>query len=300
MKRETKTAAVMFADISNSTHLYEVLGDAEARSFLGDCLSLLAGIVEDKKGTVIKTIGDEIMSSYSTADEAAEAAIAMQKGIEEKRFESGRNYPAINIRIGFNFGRVISEAGDVYGDAVNVAARLTALAKQRQIITSEYTAGCLSPKFRNSTRFIEKCSIKGKSGEIGIYEIVWEHRDITMILEGFAQHRTEIRTYLELKCKEQVIKVDEIHAVVNFGRQNYNDIVIDDKRVSRSHAKIEYHRGKFILIDQSTNGTCLLVEGESPKTLIHDETPIFGKGYIGLGCNPDPESPNVIYYEVKF
>ncbi|MEW5908455.1 MAG: adenylate/guanylate cyclase domain-containing protein [Thermodesulfobacteriota bacterium] len=300
MMRETKTAAVMFADISNSTHLYEVLGDAQARTFLGGCLSLLSEIVEDHNGTVIKTIGDEIMSSYSTADQAVEAAIAMQKSLEKKRFESGKWYPKINIRIGFNFGQVISESGDVYGDAVNVAARIAALAKQRQILTTEQTVTCLKPEFRSSARFIEKSTIKGKSGEIGIFEIVWEHKDVTMVLESLLQHQTGHRTYLELKFRDHVVKVDETNPVITFGRQNYNDIVVDDRRVSRSHARIEYRRGKFILVDQSTNGTCLLAEGEAPKTLIRDEAPISGKGRIGLGYEPDTESSEVIRYEIKW
>lgn len=297
--RKIEIAAVLFADIANSTHIYEVLGDKEARAFLGECISILAGIACGKGGTVIKTIGDEIMLSFPTADGAVEAAIAMHQEMGAVRFEGKKPISVLNIRIGFNFGQVIRENGDVFGDAVNVAARMAALAKQRQIITTEQTLSCLKPEFRNSARLVDKTTIKGKSGEIDIFEIVWEHKAVTMVLGDRDQHRAVGKTRMELHIGEKIVEVDEAHPFITLGRQIHNDLVIDDKRVSRSHARIEYRRGKFVLIDQSTNGTYVQAEGEETKHLIYDEMVLDGQGVISLGHKITSDSPEEIRYSIK-
>ena len=64
--RETATLAILFADIAKSTHLYETLGDKMAQNLIGRCLTLFSRVAEAHQGTVIKTIGDEIMCTFPT------------------------------------------------------------------------------------------------------------------------------------------------------------------------------------------------------------------------------------------
>ena len=78
-----------------------------------------------------------------------------------------------------------------------------------------------------------------------------------------------------------------------------NDVVVNDNRVSRSHAKIEYRRGKFVLIDQSTNGTFVLFQGKKPIDIKRDEAPLLGTGIISLGREVNPDSPLSIHYSIK-
>jgi class 3 adenylate cyclase len=174
MTGEVTDVAVLFADVSGSTKLYETVGDAEALNAIGRCLSLVRIACEAQGGRVVKTIGDEIMAVFSAADQAAEAAAEMQLRVCEQA-PVGRSRLA--IRVGFHFGPAIAVDGDVFGDSVNVAARMTALAKAEQVILSGMTADALSPLLRSRVREIDSLAVKGKQEEIGIFELIWQGED---------------------------------------------------------------------------------------------------------------------------
>ena len=128
MSRRSATLAIVFADISGSTRLYETLGDAVARELVSQCLDLMTQQITKHGGTVIKTIGDEIMCTFATGDEAVESAMAMQEVVTEDLPRINPNMPSsMTIRIGLHFGPAILEQGDVFGDAVNTAARMAGL-----------------------------------------------------------------------------------------------------------------------------------------------------------------------------
>ena len=298
MARENVTLAILFADIAKSTHLYETLGNKTAQSLIGACLSLLSKITLEHKGEVIKTIGDEIMCTFPTADDAVEAAVKMNRDLEQLTLS---DMPAVippNIYVGIQLGPVICEENDVFGDAVNVAARMVAMAKQRQIVTTQDTIDALQGKHKSAARIIDKTTVKGKSGEMDIYEVIWEQQDATVMVDDSLDAR-KIESRLELKFQDCTIHVDQNCPSVTLGRQNHNDLVVNDGRVSRSHARIEYRRGKFILIDQSTNGTYALIQGKKSVTLRRDEASLLGNGIIGLGREVTDESPVAIHYSIQ-
>ena len=133
--------AVLFADISGSTKLYDTLGDTQAKRLIDECIGLMRGAVAHYGGRVIKTIGDEVMCVLPDADNGCLAATEMQLKIAA--------LPAVAdvkraIRVGFHAGPVIEEASDVFGDTVNLAARMAGLAKGMQIITTQATVERLS------------------------------------------------------------------------------------------------------------------------------------------------------------
>jgi len=296
--REVVDLAILFADIAKSTHLYVTLGDKAARHLIVSCISLMADVSARHKGTVIKTIGDEIMCTFPTADSAVEAAIDMHQGLEELPIPDRPGFPPPNIYVGIQWGSVIQEGNDVFGDAVNVAARMVAMAKQRQIITTQDTIDVLSQEHQGSARVVDKTTVKGKSGEMLIYEILWEKEDATVMVEDSFDAMT-INARLELKFHDNLIQVDHHRPSATLGRQSHNDVVVNDNRVSRSHARIEYRRGKFILVDQSTNGTYVQIQGRKNITVRRDEAQLLGSGIISLGREIDPESPLLIYFAVK-
>ena len=107
---------------------------------------------------------------------------------------------------------------------------------------------------------------------------------------------------MELKFGDQSVEVGKDRSFINIGRQRHNDLVVDDIRVSRTHARIEYRRGKFILIDQSTNGTYAQDQGGKNIHLRRDETPLSGSGVISLGRemdSNDTEDTSLIHFEIK-
>ena len=298
MSRERTTLAILFADLVKSTQLYETLGNDTAQLVVNRCLELLARIGIHYRGTVIKTIGDEIMCAFEQPEDAVKAAKEMNKSIEALSFPELPGFQAPNIHVGIQCGPVISRSADVFGDAVNMASGMVALAKPRQIIVGRQVIEALSPKTRQSARLADHTVVKGKSGEFDIYEIIWEHQDVTLILdEGLESPGT--RCGIQLRFQDQALSIDPYYPSASLGRQPHNDIVVPNDRVSRSHARIEYRRGKFILIDQSTNGTFVTVTGRPAVLIRREEFVLVESGTIGLGREVPPDSPEAIFYRIE-
>jgi len=136
MAEQVSELSVLFADVSGSTKLYETAGDAVAHAAVEKCNQHHARQDAERQGPRHQDIGDEVMSAFQTADQAADAAIEMQSAISELPPVGSTQ---IGIRIGFNHGPVVERDGDVFGDAVNLAARLAGVATKGQIITARDT-----------------------------------------------------------------------------------------------------------------------------------------------------------------
>jgi adenylate cyclase len=295
MSQENLSLAIVFADISGSTGLYENLGDERAHKLVSSCISVLSEVIVRHKGTIIKTIGDEVMSTFEGADMAVHAAIDMQKAIDSMPPVIPEQRIRPNIRIGLHMGPVIRHGSDVFGDAVNVASRMVSLAKPRQIITTQQTIYALPEGAGVDIRCIDRTTIKGRGGEFIIYEVIWEEETLTiMISEGLATVAHDSR--LCLRLGEKVVYVDSNNPSVTLGRQAQNDLVVDDTINSRLHARIEFHRGKFILIDQSTNGTFVCEDDKEPFFVHNDEIVLGQRGIISMGRLAAAESPEAIRF----
>ena len=283
MSPKTTNLAIMFADISGSTRLFEVLGDATARVTVAETLDLLTKVIHAHNGTVIKTIGDEIMCTFPTADDCAEAANDMQETLEEAN-EMKDDGPEIKIRIGFHYGPALLEGGDVFGDAVNVAARMAAQAKGGQIITTKTTVDLLAPVMRASTRFVDRAPIKGKKEDIEIFEIIWQEEDVTRMATGMLEEVPKIpQVALEVSYRGQTVTLNQDRSGLVLGRSQTCDLPINEKLASRQHVRIELRRNKFFIIDQSTNGTHVKLENAEDAFLRREEMPITSNGEISLG-----------------
>jgi len=284
MAPKTANLAILFADVSGSTRLFETLGDATARLKVSECLETLTDVTKEHNGTVIKTIGDEIMCTFPTADDAAKAAREMHEALEEDITEgTGGEGTALSIRVGLHFGPAILEGGDVFGDAVNVAARMASQSKGGQIITTHTTIEKLSPTLRASSRFIDRAPIKGKKEEIEIYEIIWQEEDVTRMATGLLSEEQKPQVRLKVRYNDQEIELSKERSSLIMGRSQSCDLPIDEKLASRQHVRIELRRDKFFIVDQSTNGTHVLIEGSDEAFLRREEMPLHGKGRISLG-----------------
>ena len=143
MNAETEVA-IVFADVVGSTRLYELLGDHQARDMILTCVELMRGSTERNRGTVIKTIGDEILATFPTANDAVNAAAEMQHDIgghPELKVEGQH----VAIQIGCHFGPVVLENKDIFGSPVHTANRMTSQAKAGQIVLTSDTVGRLTP-----------------------------------------------------------------------------------------------------------------------------------------------------------
>ena len=289
--------AILFADVVGSTRLFEVMGDVRARDMVATCIDVMREATEQHNGTLIKTIGDEVMSTFPTADDALNAAGQMQKQITAHTELRVDGQP-VAIRIGCHFGSVVLENRDVFGASVHTANRMTSQAKAGQIITTSATVERLSPEWRASVRQIDVAVIRGQGGEVALYEVLWQTEDVTSMLPSIALkgHERRYSRRLRLTVEGQEFVLDEGHPLVAIGRADDNDVVIRGNLISRLHARIEFSRNRFTLTDQSTNGTFVKISGEEEAFVRRDSMPIKGEGLIGLGRIPDRDSPLTIHF----
>ena len=280
MAEAVSEAAVLFADVSGSTKLYETAGDAVAHAAIEKCVNLMREKTVNAKGRVIKTIGDEVMSAFATADQAADAAIEIQSAISEMPPVGNTQ---IGVRIGFNHGPVVERDGDVFGDAVNLAARLAGVATKGQIITARDTVMLMSPMLKAATRAITTIQVKGKAQEIQVYELIWQQsEDMTTLASQKSVYKPKNAKLRIVVQGNEVILSSERPAVA-LGRDASADLVIKERMASRAHGKIERRLDKFILTDHSANGTFITIEGDKEIVLRREEFTLRGHGWIAFG-----------------
>lgn len=296
MTKQDLECAILFADIAGSTRLYQMLGNERAQSAVTTCLQRLTAIAVARQGILIKTIGDEIMCRFPTADAALFAACEMHESL---RNDPGPGALPMSVRIGVHFGDVILEDNDVFGDAVNVSARLRDVAKAGQIITTDETIQRASRPLREKARLFDRTSLPGRSQEVGIYEVLWEsNAEVTMIARVSQIQRAPFTARLHLRYGDAEI-VQDPHSPVTMGRDLQCDLVIASELASRQHARIEYSRGRFVLTDESTNGTFVQVEGSPEVYLKRESIPLSGRGAIALGRSCAQEQDHLVLFECE-
>jgi hypothetical protein len=292
MSQQSKNLVIMFADITGSTTMYEEYGNEKAKKMVTECLTVLVAKTEDVGGQLIETIGDEVMVKFPTADQACQAAIAMQ--------EAHSDGP-VSIRIGFNYGPVIQENTKYFGDAINVAARMAARATAGEIMTTGDTVDQLSPQFQSTTRHVDTTTVKGKHEVIDVFEVLWKLDDDEdqTILGAVVNMSDKLQgSSLELKYKDQDFSITQVGQKLTIGRDSKNGIIVDksESSVSRNHANIEFSRGKFLLTDLSSNGTYIVMPDDKMTLLKRETAELIGPGKIGLGKSPKVQGGAIIYY----
>lgn len=289
--------AILFADVVGSTRLFEALGDLRARDMIATCIEVMRTATEQHNGTVIKTMGDEVMSTFPSADEALNAAAQMQQQIAGHADLRNDGHP-VAIRIGCHFGPVVLENRDVFGATVHTANRMTSQAKAGQIVTTASTVDQLAPAWRASVRQIDVATLKGQGNEITLYEVLWQIEDVTSMVPAISMRSREAKRGLRLRlwAQDSEVVLDDHKANAAMGRAEDNDIVVKGNLISRIHARIELSRNKFVLIDQSTNGTFVQNANGEESFVRRDSMQIKGEGMIGLGRMPEPNSPQTIRF----
>lgn len=295
MRHQRAERAIVFSDVCQSSRLYEVHGDVKALEIVGRAMTVMSEVVRDYDGVVLRTMGDEVFSVFSSAEQAVLAARRMHQAVREDPVLASHQ---VALRIGLNYGEVVQEGGDVFGDAVNLAARMATLAKEQQILTTGNTVASLPEGLRSYLRRLGRMRVKGKQEEVDLWEFIWqEDRSEVTIMPGLflpAPSPAEVR--LELRYGTQALEADARRDAVRLGRSDQNDVVVNHNLVSRSHATIEYRQGKFILRDRSTNGTYVSLESGERFFVHREEMPLHGAGRIGLGREPSADNPDCIAF----
>ena len=165
---------ILFTDVEGSTALTERLGDAKARELLREHERIVREALKAHGGSEVKTLGDGFMASFSSATKALDCAIAMQSAFAERN-ESAEE--PIKVRIGLNAGEPIAEddpggRGDLFGTAVNMAARIAAKAEGGQTLASNVVQELAAGKGFTFTDEGE-ATLKGFDKPVRLHEVRW-------------------------------------------------------------------------------------------------------------------------------
>ncbi|HET8730404.1 MAG TPA: adenylate/guanylate cyclase domain-containing protein [Moraxellaceae bacterium] len=289
--------AILFADVAGSTRLYETLGNRAAKQAIDALLERMTAVVRHYDGVLVKTIGDEMLCRFALAERAVSAAIAMQEAITADNSAPVR----LQMRMGLQWGPVILDAGDVFGDAVNVGARMSAIARAGQIITTRETVAMLPEALALKTRLFDTTAVKGKQDELVIYEVVWQEEEnatlfVATTMPGNALAETAVPILL-LRYQDMEREL-VLGGALGIGRAETCDLVVNSPLASRLHARIESRRGKFVFIDQSTNGSYVRSEDGNIVYLRREELPLWGSGEISLGENFEGDPAHLLHFRV--
>jgi adenylate cyclase len=288
--------AILFADVVGSTRLYELMGDLRARDMVAICIDVMRTATEQHQGTVIKTMGDEVMATFADADQALNAAAQMQQQISRHSQLKVEGQP-VALRIGCHFGPVVLENRDVFGATVHTANRMTSQAKAMQIMITAQMVERLAPQWRTAVRQVDVATLKGQGNEVVLYEVLWQTEDVTSMVPAIGMSNSHLpHLRLRLQFQDREIVLDERHPAVAIGRAEDNDVIVKGNLISRLHARIEINRHKFVLVDQSTNGTFVQSQEGDESFVRRDSVQIKGKGMIGLGKLPEEDSPQTIRF----
>jgi len=272
--------AVLFADVSGSTRLYDTVGDNLAMTAISQCLEIFRDRTEATGGRVIKTIGDEVMSAFSTADDAARTALQIQLRVDALEPVSGNK---LGVRIGFHFGPAVERGDDLFGDTVNLASRLADVATRGQIILSQNTTQRLAKGLRAACRPLYSIPVKGKNDDIAICELTWKAGgDATTMMPSLGPSVGR-PLVLRLFYRNREIVLDDSRSTITLGRDQSADVVVPERMASREHGRIEHRSDKFVLVDHSANGTYVTMRGERELVLRREECVLHGRGVIALG-----------------
>jgi len=174
MTGNQETLAVLFADISGSAELFDRLGSEQAQKAISQCVGIMTRELGVFQGMVIKTISDEIMSTFPTAEQAFHAACAMSSAVEN--YKSQDSIPLLS-RIGFHYGTVVRESGDVFGDTVNIAARIAAITRANQIMVTQAVFDVLPQALRTRMRQINRAELTSRLPQLDIFQVICSSDD---------------------------------------------------------------------------------------------------------------------------
>ncbi len=296
---------ILFADLRGSTSLYETLGNAEASAVVTQSVALLGGIVRSCDGRVVKTLGDGLMAVFSRCSSAVAAADEMHEALERLGPASAAspNMSPLKLPVALAHGEVVEIAGDQFGDAVNVSARLLDHAGDNETLVTVNVVASLDESTRKRFRSLDKMQLRGRAEPV--------HVHLLETSRNFGDTATTAFGDMAVVPEPEGIRLvwldlNRVYTGANLpvvlGRSPQAAYCIDDTRVSRSHARIDWHGGTFQLTDLSYNGTYVRFDNDPEIISLRRGTcTLHGSGLVGLGTPPlEPSSPSVRFEIMKF
>lgn len=295
-------ATVVFADLTESTAFFEALGNEKATRAVTRLTQWIGDVCVANQGRVVKKLGDGVLAVFATASDAANAVIEIQRGHQLRLL----NWPAsirMEIKAGIASGEVVEVDGDCYGDAVNVASRLSDLSGANQIWATEAVVEQMDDALGVRFLSLGPVTLRGKLEPLSLYRVEWQETglggNVTMqaTLGQISRRDGQSEGQIHLSYLNLSRTFNSGEMPVHLGRSAQAEFLVDDPRVSRLHARIEWRNGAFVLVDLSSFGTWVRFGGsDTDVPLRRDECLLHGQGEIALGVPfNDLSSPTVIF-----
>lgn len=295
-------ATVVFTDIFGSTSAFEALGNARATRAVTQITTWISKTVELHGGRVVKMLGDGVLAVFGDNLSAINAVVEMQRA-HQKRMTQIPPANRMPIRIGVASGDVEIVAGDWYGDAVNVAARLSDLSGPHQIWANSAALDGANEAEGVLFRILGPISIRGRAEPCTVYQVEWQEDVASDFLTMQADQDPKFDTtymdalggQIELTWLDKVKTFKSFEMPIHIGRMPQIEFVVNDPHVSRTHARIVWHNGSVMLVDVSTYGCWVRFSGGGSDLLLRrEECVLHGRGQIALGSSfADPKAPTV-------
>ncbi len=295
---------VLFADLRGSTALFETLGNAEATGVVTHCIQAMAAPVAAHRGQVVKTLGDGLMAVFDAPADAAAAATQLHdvlEAIASRADERGASagLRALRVQVAVARGEVVELDGDCFGDAVNVAARLLDHAGDNEtLITAEVLSG-LADDARLRFRSLDRLVLRGRVEPVHVHVLGGRRGAFDQAATLFGDVATiDAPDGLRLAwgSHQRVFASQQMPVVL--GRSPQATFCVDDTRVSRSHARVDWHGGAFQLADLSYNGTYVRFNDGEIVSLRRGSCTLHGSGTIGLGSAPSDSGSACVAFDV--
>jgi class 3 adenylate cyclase len=295
-------ATVVFADLVGSTGIFERLGDETAGRFVTQLTTALSKTFEQHRGRVVKLLGDGLFVVFRQEADAIGACIAIQKRLLEKPIHPGGTGRPVQMQMGVEAGEVVEIDGDCYGDAVNCAARLADLAGADQILTTQRVRANLPADQQELLRSLGPMYLRGKAEATEVYRVDWAppERDTEATVMGVSMFKPATESALEIAAAGRTLELAPRGEKLAIGRSITADLTVNDSRVSRIHATVEWRGGHFVLTDASSFGTWVYMGNQAePVVLRRTECYLVGSGQMSLGCDRDSEDAPLVTFSVK-
>jgi len=276
--------------------MYEALGDGKALALINRLFKALDQEVQAAGGVTVKTLGDGMVCQFGAVDAAFRAACNMQEAAA--RMSQGAEAP-LRIKIGCNFGPVVLNESDVFGDTVNVCARLVSLANPAQVLTTRQMIEGLSPGLRGRCRELYVTKVRGRMEDVVVCEVLWRiDPDMTKV-DGMQVEAGAAQWVLKLSYGGESYRIER-GASLRLGREASNDIVVPSDHASRTHARIYSRDNHFVLADQSANGTYVMDDATQREVRLRRSEAVLGeRGWIGLGQTAAKHGDHVVRYSLE-
>jgi class 3 adenylate cyclase len=297
---------VVFADLTGSTGVFEKLGNVKAAQAITRLTQWIGQVCEKHGGHVVKSLGDGVLILFKESRDAVAAASELHK-IHYARICYSPLSLKMRLQIGMARGDVVEQDGDFYGDAVNVASRLSDLSGSEQILVSESVIRQLPDTFAVRARCLGPMMIRGRIEPCIVHRVEWQdevHSEVfTMparLMPAFFNKADINPAYIEFSWFKVNVRFTAAELPVYLGRDKNAQFVVQDPRVSRRHAVIEWRAGKFYLKDISSYGTWVrFFNGGSIIPLRRQDCILLHNGEMALGASFEDLTVPIVFFRLQ-